>query len=270
MIATGSDDIGIALAERVGGLIVDAANNAPRSLQKRIGPSEVGDPCERKLSYKLLDWPEAATDHDPIASVLGTGFHSWMEEAFTARQTFLADGVTPRYKIEERVTVHQGYTDAATIAGSSDLYDRATGTVYDWKLTGTSTLDKYRRNGPGDQYRLQAHMYGLGQENAGETPTRVAIVFVARYHELRVHVWTEPYDRAVAEAAVTRLARIRARLEDPTAGNYDHTWWSAIPTSEQAKCRFCPWLNPGSTDLSTGCPGANAQPATHGFESLVA
>ena len=60
MIATGSDDLGQALAERVGGLIVDAANNAPRSLQKRIGPSEVGDPCERKLSYKLLDWPEAA------------------------------------------------------------------------------------------------------------------------------------------------------------------------------------------------------------------
>ncbi|MEU0397971.1 PD-(D/E)XK nuclease family protein [Streptomyces sp. NPDC006208] len=269
MIATGSDDIGAQLAERVGGLIIDAANNAPRSLQKRIGPSEVGDPCERKLSYKLLDWPEVGGEHDPIASVLGTGFHAWMEEAFTARQTMLADGVTPRYKVEERVTVRQGFTEAATLAGSSDLYDRATGTVYDWKLVGTSTLDKYRRGGPGDQYRKQAHLYGLGQENAGEQPQRVAIVFVGRYHELRVHVWTEAYDRQVALDAVARLDRIRQQVLDLDPESHPENW-AAIPTDPAAKCRFCPWLNPGSTDLSAGCPGVtNTRPGAS-LEALIA
>lgn len=271
MIATGSDDIGAALASRVGGLIVDAANNAPRSLQKRIGPSEVGDPCERKLTYKVLDWPETAQPGDPIASVLGTSFHSWMEEAFTARQTVLADG-RPRYKVEERVTVRDSPIEGAKLTGSSDLYDRATGTVFDWKLVGVSTLDNYRRKGPGAQYRIQAHLYGLGQENAGEQPQRVAIVFVGRYHELRVHVWTEPYDRQVALDGLARLDRIREHVADPAAGlsNYDHAWWSQIPTSEQAKCRFCPWLTPGSADLAAGCPGIHATPTKHGFESLVA
>ncbi|MFF3324922.1 hypothetical protein [Streptomyces sp. NPDC002889] len=263
MIATGSDDIGQALASRVADLIVDAANNAPRSQQKRIGPSEVGDPCERKLTYKMYDWPTVTDGGDPIASILGTGFHSWMEEAFTGRNT------AGRYKIEERVTVREGATDDSTLAGSSDLYDRGTGTVFDWKLVGTSTLDNYRRKGPGDQYRKQAHLYGLGQENAGETPQRVAIVFVARYHELRVHVWTEPYDRQVALDALERLDRIRQQLIDLDPEAHPERW-SQIPTSEEAKCRFCPWFKPGSTDLSVGCPGVQKQPTRSGFESLIA
>lgn len=263
MIATGSDDIGQALAQRVADLIVDAATRAPRSLQKRIGPSEVGDPCERKLSYKLLDWPEAAPSSDPIASVLGTSFHAWMEEVFERRNT---EG---RYKIEERVTVREGFTEAATLSGSSDLYDRITGTVFDWKLVGVSSLDNYRRKGPGDQYRKQAHLYGLGQENAGETPTRVAIVFVARYHELRVHVWTEPYDRQVALDALARLDRIRQQLMDLDPEQHPERW-SQIPASEQAKCRFCPWLKPGSTDLSAGCPGAARPNTGASFDALIA
>ncbi|MFH9816178.1 hypothetical protein [Streptomyces sp. NPDC017230] len=269
---SGSDDTGQTLAERIAALIVDTAHNAPRSLQKRLGPSEVGDPCERRLSYKELDWPTAAAPGDPAASIIGTGFHSWMEEAFARRQTTMPDG-RPRYKIEERVTVQDSPIEAAKVTGSADLYDRVTGTVWDWKLVGHTTQDKYRRGGPGPQYRTQAHLYGLGQENAGETPQRVAICFVGRYHELRVHVWTEPYDRQVAEAALARLARIRAHLTGPeaAASGYDHDWWSQIPTSELAKCRFCEWFKPGSADFSVGCPGINAdRPARHGFESLIA
>ncbi|MFF9129154.1 hypothetical protein [Streptomyces sp. NPDC014806] len=269
---SGNDDTGEMLAERIAALIVDTAHNAPRSLQKRLGPSEVGDPCERRLSYKELDWPQARDDQDPAASIIGTGFHTWMEEAFTRRQTAMPDG-RPRYKVEERVTVYDHPVEATAVVGSSDLYDRATGTVWDWKLVGVSSLDEYRRKGPGPQYRTQAHLYGLGQENAGETPRRVAICFVGRYHELRVHVWTEPYNRQVAEEGLARLARIRARLvaPDAAAANYDHAWWSQIPTSELAKCRFCPWFKPGSEDLTVGCPGHPQSAAPrHGFESLIA
>ncbi|MFD9905604.1 hypothetical protein [Streptomyces sp. NPDC059063] len=273
MSATGSDDTGRALAARIADLITHTARNSPRSLQKRLGPSDVGEPCERALSYQLLDWP-TTRDDDPIASVIGTGFHSWMEETFAARQTVLPDG-RPRYRIEERVTVRDSPIHDAVIAGSSDLYDRATGTVWDWKLVGKTSLDNYRRKGPGPQYRTQAHLYGLGQENAGEQPRRVAVCFVGRYHELLVHVWTEPYDRQVALDGLARLDRIRARLTASGDANapYGHAWWSQIPTDEKAKCRFCPWFKPGSTDLTIGCPGIPLtadRPARHGFESLIA
>lgn len=270
MIATGSNDLGTSLATRIGDFIVHTANNSPRSLQVRIGPSEVGEPCERRLTYKLYDWPTVSNDHDPIASVIGTGFHTWMEEGFTNRDAKLPDG-RPRYLIEERVTVRKGEGTVLgfDVTGSADLYDRLTRTNLDWKLVGTSSLDNYRRKGPGVQYHVQAHLYGLGQENAGEDIEHVAVVFVARYHELRVHVWTEPYNRQIAIDALARLDRIKQQLLDLDPESNPERW-TQIPTSEQAKCRFCPWFKPGSTDLSVGCPGA-VQPSNRtGFEFLIA
>jgi hypothetical protein len=86
MIATGNDDTGQLMAARIGEFITNTALRAPRSLQRRIGPSEVGADCDRRLAYKLSDWPEVAADGDPIASVLGTAFHAWMEEAFAERE----------------------------------------------------------------------------------------------------------------------------------------------------------------------------------------
>lgn len=92
MIATGSDEYSTVLAERIGQFIIDADKNAGRSQQKAIGPSEVGEPCERQLSYKMLDWPESNDSRDPIAAIIGTGFHMWMAAQFEARQTVMADG----------------------------------------------------------------------------------------------------------------------------------------------------------------------------------
>ncbi|NJQ14191.1 PD-(D/E)XK nuclease family protein [Streptomyces bohaiensis] len=267
MIATGSDEHSEGIARRVGQLIVDTAHNAPRSTQVAIGPSEIGDVCERKLTYKLLDWP-TVDQGDPIASVIGTGMHSWMEDAFRARQSKLPDG-RDRYKIESRVTVRTGPTPASTITGSADLFDRLTGTNLDWKLTGVSSLDKYRRQGPHAAYHAQAHLYGMGQANAGEDVKRVAIVFIGRHHELRVHVWSEPYREDVARAALQRLDRITARAMSTDFEAEPHRW-AEVPTDEKAACRFCPWLRSGSTDLATGCPGVGSTRPGASLSALIA
>ncbi|MFF2651497.1 PD-(D/E)XK nuclease family protein [Streptomyces sp. NPDC058045] len=241
---------GDVIAQQIRRLIIDSANNAPRSQQRRIGPSEVGNPCDRALAYKSMDWPTApGADREPWASVQGTAIYTWMAELFEQR-----DPKGERYLVERRVTVHQGHTEDATIAGSADLYDRLTGTVYDWKATSPDSLAKYRRNGPGDQYRIQANLYGLGMENAGETPRRVAIVFLPRQYRLEPYVWVDEYRRDVALAAIARLQAIRERLLalDPEA---NPAQWAAFPTSPDAKCFFCDWHQRGSTDLSRGCPG---------------
>ncbi|MFB7219375.1 hypothetical protein [Streptomyces sp. NPDC056227] len=268
MIATGSDEYSHRLAEQIGQFIINADTNSGRSLQKAIGPSEVGEACERQLSYKLLDWPETNTNRDPIAAIIGTGFHLWMAEKFEARQVDIGGGRT-RYRIEERVTVRDSPIPAARLTGSSDLFDRLRRDNLDWKLVGKSSHDKYRRQGPGEKYRVQAHLYGMGQENAGEDVHRVVVVFVARHHELMVHVWSEPYDRSVAEAALARLDRIRDHVMalDPEA-HPEH--WAQIPIPDKPNCRFCPWLLPGSTDLSTGCPGAQPANAGASLQALIA
>lgn len=242
---------GDVIAQQIRKLITDTANNAPRSRQRRIGPSEVGNPCERALAYKSMDWPKApGADREPWASVQGTAIHTWMAELFEAR-----DPKGERYLVERRVTVHQGYTEDATIAGSADLYDRLTGTVYDWKAVSPTSLAKYQRHGPGDQYRIQANLYGLGMENAGETPRRVAIVFLPRQYRLEPYVWVDEYRRDVALAAVARLQKVREQLlaADPEANPQA---WAAFETSPDAKCFFCDWHQRGSTDLATGCPGS--------------
>ncbi|MBT2449443.1 hypothetical protein J7F03_20595 [Streptomyces sp. ISL-43] len=268
MIATGSDEYSQALAARIGQFIIDADSGSARSQQRAIGPSEIGEPCERQLSYKLLDWPETSRDRDPIAAIIGTGFHMWMAAQFEARQAPLPDG-RPRYRIEERVTVRQGPTEASTTTGSSDLFDRLALLNNDWKLVGKSSHDKYRRQGPSTKYRVQAHLYGLGQENAGHTPARVAVTFIGRHHELMVHVWSEPYDRQIALDALARLDRIRDTAQALELDLHPENW-RMIPIPEKPECRFCPWLKPGSDDLATGCPGAPSPNAGASLEALIA
>ncbi|MEO3851725.1 hypothetical protein ABGB09_29555 [Streptomyces sp. B8F3] len=260
---TGNDEFGQALAERLAQFIVDADAGSARSLQKCIGPSEVGEPCERRLSYRMLDWPQPNLGRDPIAAVIGTGFHMWMAEQFQARNT------GDRYKTEQRVVVRTGYTEHATLSGSADLYDRLLGCNLDWKLVGSTSLDRYRRQGPGEKYRIQAHLYGLGQENAGEQVDRVAVVFVARWHQLKIHVWSEPYQQQIALDALARLDRIQQRLMDLDPEAHPQRW-GQIPADPAASCRFCPWLKPGSTDLSAGCPGNASAPAGGALDALIA
>lgn len=262
MIATGSDEYGEMLAQQIAHFIIDADRNSARSLQRSLGPSEAGEPCERQLTYKLLGVPESNSERDPIAAIIGTGFHMWMAQAFESRQANLPDG-GPRYLIEERVTVRDD------MIGTADLYDRLAALNNDWKLVGASSLDRYRRHGPGLKYRVQGHIYGMGQENAGRKPSRVAITFIGRHHELQVHVWSEPYDRQIAVDALARLDRIRARAAAldlaGTPGN-----WALVPIADEPTCVWCPWLKPGSDDLTQGCPGKSDPNPGASFEALIA
>lgn len=107
-------------------------SNHPRSLQKRIGPSEVGQTCARRLGYKLLDHAEREQKPNWKATI-GTAVHSWLEHAFQAENArWVRAGGVERWVTETRVTVGATKT-LGKIAGSCDLYDRVTGTVLDHK-----------------------------------------------------------------------------------------------------------------------------------------
>ena len=237
------------LATTVIDTVKHAAAHAPRSLQAEPGPSELGTPCTRRLAYRTLDWdPKPNSDTDPWASVQGTAVHAWMATTFEAENTRLG---RQRYLIEHRIHLPGG------VSGSCDLYDRGTATTADWKVTGLENLRKYRRDGPGSQYRTQAHLYALGLQLAGEKPEHVAIVFLPRGGRIDgLHVWSEPYDPTVAVAALKRYQAIRSfhLTVDPEA-HPDR--WALLPTAD-AHCAYCPWFLPGSADLSQGCPGHSA------------
>lgn len=241
--------------------ITDAITNHPRTLQTRIGPSEIGDPCARRIGYKLLHVEQRPQEPNWKATV-GTGIHGWLETAFDRANDTWARSMggtwVERWLIEERVTVG---TDTAgePITGSCDLYDRHTRTVIDHKTIGPTQLKKYRAQGPSQTYRIQAHLYGQGWANAGLPPATVAICFLPRQGELRdAYWWSEAWNPGVAAQALDRLRGIQ--LATGTLGA------AALPLLETAAeyCEHCPFFRPRAANLDVGCPGHPESPTNRG------
>lgn len=255
----GSPDL---VADEYLDVIKRAVASHPRSLQKRIGPSEVGHPCARRIGYKLLAHEENEfPDDTPWLPTIGTAVHGWLEEQFTEANRGLDD---LRWLVE--MTVSVGEIAGVDITGHCDLYDRVTATAIDHKVVGPTTLKKYRASGPGDQYRTQIHLYGRGIARRGLPIDTVAIAFLPRNGELRdAYIWHEPYDEQVALAGLQRAEGIA--LAAQTLGT------AALPhlATADAYCTRCPFYRANSQDLAAGCPGdPGARTAGNPFADLVA
>lgn len=225
-------------------IVIDAITNAPRSQQVAIGPSEIGHDCPRRIGYKLLGFPERV-DKPNWKATVGTGVHMWLEDQFAAAN----DGMdATRWLVEMRVNV--GEILGNPILGHCDLFDRVTGTVIDHKTVGPTQLRKYKAQGPGRQYRTQAHLYGRGWTRRGQDVHRVAIVFLPRNGELADAVfWSEPYDEQVALAGLQRAEGIALAAQTLGPAALAH-----LGTAD-AFCALCPYYRAGSADPATGCPG---------------
>lgn len=235
------------LRDELGYVIADAILAHPRSQQQAIGPSQLGTPCDRKLGFALAHTPPATEPSPAWRPQVGTAVHSWLAEILDAANT--ASGFV-RWLTERRVDV--GYIGDELISGTTDIYDRLTCTVVDWKVCGASSLRQYRANGPGQQYQVQGHLYGRGWTQRGLPVDRIAWYFLPMAGELHDAVWfSEPYDEAIAWAALERAAVIRkAQLAlNPQQVN------ALLPTA-QDHCTYCAWHKPGPiANPGQACPG---------------
>lgn len=211
-------------------MIIDRYNATPRHMQKALGPSEIGHPCMRKLAFGLMQEPACNPQYDPLPSIIGTATHTWLESAARHANEILG---RERWVPESRVHV-----DSA-LSGSSDLLDRDSNTVIDWKVPGTNRFAMYKKE-MSILYIRQGHMYGLGFENAGYQVDTIAIALLPRGGTLRgMHLWKEPYDRDVAEAALANRDKVIGLCDDlDVTENPDRYAW--IP-NHPYDCRFCDW-----------------------------
>lgn len=219
-------------------VIEQAITDHPRSQQTRIGPSEIGIPCDRCLARKLAGIPEPRDA--AWLPTLGTAVHAWLADLFTEANRDLQ---VARYLVEMRVSV--GEIDSVDITGSCDLHDRETGDVTDWKIVGKSALEKAKAGHIKPEYRVQAHGYGRGWIRRGLPVRNVQVVFLPRNeHSLATaHVWSEPYDEQIVIDALSHADALAKaiRLVGPD---------TVIPTlSNDPDCYSCRRYDP------TNAPG---------------
>lgn len=220
----------------------------PRGQQKDLGPSEIGDPCARKLAFKIMDAPACNTHRDPLAALMGTAFHSWFAWAVDRANTRLG---RIRWVSEQRVTPRPG----GGSAGTCDLFDLDTLTVIDLKCPGPTRFSHYVKHGPSLTYRRQVHIYGYGYwRTFGLMPARVAIYWVGRASTLeRSQLWWEPFDPAIAEDTFTRYDNLALTLDGLDIERHPERF-ALIPAEPSDDCGFCDWWSP-KPGSPYQCPG---------------
>lgn len=222
-------------------------NDRPRSRQVHLGPSEIGDPCARKLAYKLGGEKQVNATTDKWAASVGTAVHAMLELAM--KHANEKAGRT-RWIVEQRVVAWGGQGGA----GSVDLFDVDTGCVVDWKVPGPTRLAHYKKHGPSEVYRNQVHVYGEGYARLGFDVKHVAIMFLPRVGVLNgAHLWREPFDPAVAEDVFTRRDEVAALMQALDVANQPERY-ALIPPNPGPDCSFCPFhsANPRSAVQCAG------------------
>lgn len=240
--------------------IIDHDNaTAPRSLQKTIGPSELGTTCVHCLAAKLAGWEKH--ENPAWLPYIGTCVHEHMERLFDRLNgldeymvSMLSDDNTPelveRWRTEYRVTVGHihGLAGGQDITGSIDLWDRKTHATIDWKIVGNTTLTKVRAHGPSQQYRVQASLYGIGLTREGETVDRSCIYFLPRNKStlrqaLPVEMRFDPKPGLWALSRAQLLVNLMDVIEQADGPDIRDAWIHMLPSSPDDcfQCRACTW-----------------------------
>ncbi|WP_152649122.1 hypothetical protein [Demequina flava] len=234
-------------------VIEDGILNQPRSLQKRIGPSEIGDPCDHCLAAKLAGWTKT-DDGIPWLPAIGTATHAFLEELFIRHenQRGAQHNGGLRYLTERRVSV--GEIGDQDITGSTDLFDTVAGMVIDHKIVGASTLKQARTKGAKPQYRVQAHLYGRGWTRAGFNVRHVAVCFLPR-NDVSLNnaiYWHEPYDEQIALDALERANQLHRNITALTSVSEDarDAWITSLP--RDSSCWDCARYPDGTGQTKPG------------------
>lgn len=198
-------------------VIQELTKKTDRDKQRKVGPSEIGNPCTQCLGRALMN--ERREQDFSLYPWIGTAVHYFMEH-----NTF------PEAEHELRLYVGDiaGY---GSINGTTDMYKDAT--AIDWKIVGLKNLKKYRSSGVSEQYRFQAMLYGLGLHLAGKPINKIAIVFIPRDSGDVKDIWVHEEEWNI-EMAETALARAQAIYEHVKV----HGWGELESDDDCYSCRM--------------------------------
>jgi hypothetical protein len=249
-------------------VLIQFEANRPRSMQKELGPSELGTPCQQQIARKLAGAPQRPITAPTWAPWQGTCVHAGMEEVLRFWNAQLG---RERWIIEERLTAagalpgvadHPGYP---AVEGNGDAYDTDHDEVVDWKYVGTTALEKLRtakrlgkppREQVSQEYRVQGHIYGAGHAAKGRPVKSVKLVLLARSWQFDdSEEWSEPYDQRIADWAIERYYGVVDLVHALDVAHQPDAV-AAVPASPSSEaCKWCVFHRGGQPSDWHGCAG---------------
>jgi hypothetical protein len=245
-------------ARRMADIIRRYSARRPRSLQRHLGPSELGVECDRQVVGKLIGAP--ATNHvtDPWPSFVGTAIHAELDQVFRWENTQLG---AVRYLPERRVNPGGPFIGHP---GTGDLYDAWEACMLDHKALGATSMDIVKSvAGPPRKYVGQLGLYGLGYLREGLPVRRIALLAWPRTKSdlSGLYVWEHAMDAQMAQL-LHEIADDTARRKAYAAAILAAPAWqqagmlAAVPREpDHHECYFCIFYRPNQQDDGVGCPG---------------
>lgn len=221
-------------------LILRSELRRPRTLQRHIGPSQVGEKCDRQLAMTMMGADPVAFS-DPLKAWVGTGVHLSMQNAVEE------ENASRRYLTEHPVT-YRG------ISGSVDFFDRLTGAMADWKSKELAKIRAAVKASTDEGYAIQQQVYAAGLQEQGERVNSIHLVYIPVNGKLDdIYDDYIEVDRSVADAAIDRLEALENRVADGEAVEQFAPYVSAL-------CPWCPFYSPDAPLSARTCPGKVEQP----------
>jgi hypothetical protein len=241
-------------------VLIDFEANRPRTMQKELGPSELGTPCQQQIARKLAGAPRRPITEPTWAPFQGTAVHASMEDVVAYWNASLG---RERWLAEDRLTVDPGPGHYPAVEGNGDAFDLDHAMVVDWKHVGTTALTKLRtakrlgkpaKEQISPEYRAQAHLYGLGHANKGRDVRHVRLVLLARSWKYDdSDEWTEPYNEDIATWYLKRYWDLVDLVDQLDITNQPDN--VALVPAAPGNCGFCPYARGGQPSDWHGCAG---------------
>lgn len=246
-------------------ILKDYAARAPRSVQRHLGPSELGEVCDRQVVGKMSAQAKTNNVTDPWASVMGTAGHAYVEEMYkwdNVRR--VGQGQAARWIPEQKVCPDPDLLTRLVTPdshpGTADLYDVNHLALVDHKFLGDSSRDKLKAHGPKHVYYVQLLLYRRGYQYLGLPVERVILLAWPRTKSFldEMYVWEHvptQADEDLVDEVLANTARRQAMAELVKAGQLGLMDIPATPSDDS--CAFCPYYRPQAAYDPTvyGCPG---------------
>lgn len=205
------------------GLALDAVEKAwmkptDRDKQRKVGASDLSNPCNLCLWEKLHDVPRKEFNVYPMGAKIGTAIHAELERLMKAAR--------PTAMCETRVTLgtYEGYGE---VTSTADLYLPEECLLVDYKTTTKAKLKKLKilieHDAVKEEPKLRAYiaqtqLYARGlKRTTGVVPENISIVFIprdsSRFSDL--FEWTFPVDLRYADSVWLRGQKL-LDLDDPS------------------------------------------------------